>query len=127
MKPPTFSSIHVEGINLWAHVGVLEKERLLGQLFLLDFTLWLDLETACKSDDLSLSADYSLAIKSLQQLSFQIRCKTIEYFSEQILDRLEMLYGTVPIRISLEKCYPPIDGFTGSVSIQRNRNNPPFK
>ncbi len=116
------SSIHVQSINLWAHVGVLEQERLLGQAFLLDFTIWIDLETAAKNDDLSKTADYSLAVKSIQELSSEINCFTIEHFSELIFNRLEALYGLVPIKILLKKCNPPIDGFSGSVSIDRGRN-----
>ena len=116
------SSIHVQGLNLWSHVGVLDHERLLGQAFLLDFTIWLDLESAATKDDLSQTADYSLVIKSLQQLALEINCLTIEYFSELIFKNIEALYGVVPVKITLEKCCPPIDGFNGSVSITRSRN-----
>ncbi len=116
------SSIHVDSFNLWAHVGVLDEERLLGQAFLLDFTIWIDLETAALNDDLLSTADYSLAIKSLQELSLEINCLTIEHFSELILEKIEALYGDVPIKICLKKCSPPIDGFSGSVSITRSRN-----
>ena len=116
------SSIHVKSLNLWSHVGVLDHERLLGQSFLFDFTVWIDLESAAVNDDLSKTADYSLAIKSIQQLSMEINCLTIEHFSERILEKFEALYGDVPIQITLEKCSPPIDGFNGSVSITRSRN-----
>ena len=116
------SSIHVQSLNLWSHVGVLDHERLLGQSFLLDFTVWIDLESAALNDDLSKTADYSLAIKSIQQLSLDINCLTIEHFSERILEKFETLYGDVPIQITLEKCSPPIEGFNGSVSITRSRN-----
>ncbi len=116
------SSIKVKGFNLWSHVGVLDHERLLGQSFLLAFTIWIDLESAALNDDLSKTADYSHAIKSIQQLSLEINCLTIEHFSQLILERIEELYGAVPIQVTLEKCSPPIDGFNGSVSITRSRN-----
>ena len=116
------SSIHVQSLNLWSHVGVLDHERLLGQFFLLDFTVWIDLESAALNYDLSKTADYSLAIKSIQKLSLEINCLTIEHFSERILEKFESLYGDVPIQITLEKCSPPIDGFNGSVSITISRN-----
>ena len=32
------SAIHIKDINLWAHVGVLESERIHGQRFLLDLS-----------------------------------------------------------------------------------------
>ena len=58
--------ILVRGLRLWAHVGVLEQERLLGQWFELDFSLAWDLAGAGASDQLELSLDYSLAITALQ-------------------------------------------------------------
>ena len=68
-------AIHVQGIHLWAHVGVLRSERLTGQLFSLDFSLWLDIDVASAEDDLAQTADYSLAISEIQQLSFhQLIC-----------------------------------------------------
>ena len=119
------NTIHISGIKLWAHVGVLEDERRLGQDFLLDLVLWVDTNKAVIDDELSLTLDYSLAVKSIQELAFDINCKTIERFSECILERLESLYGQIPIEISLTKCSPPIEGFEGSVSITRKRNFSP--
>tara|TARA_Y100001968_G_scaffold39876_1_gene30361 strand:+ start:183 stop:572 length:390 start_codon:yes stop_codon:yes gene_type:complete len=116
------SVIHIKDINLWAHVGVLESERTNGQSFVLDISFWLDLVESSKLDQLDKSIDYSEAIKAVQKLSFEIKCLTIEYFSDQILNVLESLYGQVPIRITLKKCSPPIDGFTGSVLIEKKRN-----
>ena len=116
------SAIHIKDINLWAHVGVLESERLHGQSFLLDISFWLDLDESSKLDQLDKSLDYSEAIKAIKQLSFEMKCLTIEYFSEQILNLLESLYGPVPIHILLTKCSPPIYGFSGSVIIEKKRN-----
>ena len=116
------SAIHIRNINLWAHVGVLESERVNGQSFILDISFWLDLDEASKLDQLDKSIDYSEVIKVVQKLSFEIQCFTIEYFSDQILNLLESLYGVVPISISLKKCSPPIHGFTGSVLIEKKRN-----
>ena len=116
------SAIHIKGLNLWAHVGVLESERLHGQSFLLDISFWLDLDESSKLDHLDKSIDYGEAIKEIKNLSFEIKCLTIEYFSDQILNLLESLYGPVPIHIVLTKCSPPIHGFSGSVLIEKKRN-----
>ena len=116
------SAIHIKDINLWAHVGVLESERINGQNFVLDISFWLDLDESSKLDQLDKSIDYSQVIKAVQKLSFEIRCLTIEYFSDQILNLIESLYGPVPINILLKKCAPPIDGFTGCVLIEKKRN-----
>ena len=114
-------AIHVRDITLWAHVGVFEFERSLGQEFNLDFSIWLDLDKAAAFDDLSATADYSIAIKELQKLSFQINCKTIEHFSDQIMHCLEDLYGRAPMKVNLRKAKAPVPGFTGVVEVQRTR------
>tara|TARA_Y100001968_G_scaffold222727_1_gene205477 strand:- start:822 stop:1211 length:390 start_codon:yes stop_codon:yes gene_type:complete len=116
------NAIHIKEINLWAHVGVLESERIHGQSFTLDISFWLDLDESSRLDQLEKTIDYSEAIKAVQKLSFEIKCLTIEYFSDQILNVLESLYGQVPMNIMLKKCSPPIDGFTGSVLIEKKRH-----
>ena len=116
--------IHVKDLYLWSHVGVLEQERTYGQEFLLDFSLWLDIEHASEQDDISSTADYSLGIRDLQQCAFNIDCQTIEYFAEQILDRLQSLYGSVPMKVFLRKCSAPVPGFDGTVGVERIRNFP---
>ena len=114
----------VRGLRLWAHVGVLERERQLGQWFELDFSLGWDLAAAGSSDDLSRSLDYSRAIIALQAQARSIRCLTLEHWSEQILSLLEELYGPVPVWLELRKCAAPVPGFSGIVAVQRTRHWP---
>ncbi len=114
--------IHIHGLRLWANVGVLDHERRDGQWFQLDITLGLDLGQSAKCDDLSATADYSLAVLALQALVRELCCLTIERFSEEVFEVLERLYGPLPMHLLLQKCNPPIAGFTGTVAIERRRN-----
>ncbi|WP_216904613.1 dihydroneopterin aldolase [Synechococcus sp. CCY 9618] len=117
----TSDVIHVRGLRLWAHVGVLERERLHGQWFELAFSLGTDLsETACR-DDLSDGSDYAIGIEALRARSRVICCNTLEHYSERILDVLEECYGPIPLALELTKCRPPIPGFGGSVTVRRTR------
>ena len=116
------SAIHIQDINLWAHVGVLESERINGQSFILDISFWLDLDESSKLDQLDKTLDYSQVVIAVQKLSYEIKCQTIEYFSDQILNLIESLSGPIPMKIVLKKCSPPIHGFTGSVLIEKKRN-----
>lgn len=125
MSPaPGGDRVVVRGLRLWAHVGVLEQERQLGQWFELDFSLSWDLAAAGSSDDLSGSFDYSRAIIALQAQARSIRCLTLEHWSEQILSLLEELYGPVPVWLELRKCAAPVPGFSGIVAVQRTRHWP---
>jgi hypothetical protein len=67
----------------------------------------------------------ALAIRSLQALAREIRCLTIEHFSDRVLDRLEQLYGAVPMRLTLSKCAAPVPGFDGVVAVERARHGAP--
>lgn len=114
-------SIHVRGLRLWAHVGVLDVERAEGQWFELDLELAVDLARAGRSDLLVDTLDYSQLIKALQQQARSICCHTLEHYSERILDLAEELYGPVPIRLELRKCAAPVSGFGGVVAVERRR------
>ncbi len=116
--------IHLQELRLWAHVGVLEHERRDGQWFQLDISLGLDLSQSAQNDALDHTADYSLAVIALQQLVKEFNCSTIERFSEEIFAVLEGLYGPLPVHLILQKCRPPIPGFSGTVAVERWRHWP---
>lgn len=120
----TDDRILVRGLRVWAHVGVLEQERQLGQWFELDLTLLADLSQAARQDDLASSLDYGHLITALQQLARSIVCLTLEQFSERILERTEALYGPVPVQLELRKCAAPVPGFGGLVAVRRQRRWP---
>ena len=116
--------IRVDDLRLWAHVGVLDHERRDGQWFRVDLALHLDVSQAALADSLEATADYSRAVQALQTLASEIRCQTIEHFSERMFEVLEQLYGYIPIQLRLCKCHPPIPGFAGTVSLERWRRQP---
>ncbi len=115
-------AIHVNNIRIWAHVGVFESERIYGQWFDIDFSIWLDLDKASKEDKIEFSEDYSYGIKAIHELSMKARCLTVECFSDHILNALETLYGPLPMRVILRKCKVPVDGFSGTISVEKYRN-----
>ena len=121
--PDMSDAIQVRCLRLWAHVGVLDFERREGQWFELDLELDVDLSAAGRSDGLDDTLDYSQLITALQQLARSLICQTLEHYSERILDRIEELYGPVPIRLELRKCHAPVPGFDGVVAVQRSRHH----
>lgn len=111
--------IVVRDLRLWAHVGVLEQDRLLGQWFALDFWLAYDLKAAGRSDALADTLDYAEAVALIRELTASLRCQTLEHFSERILKLLQQRYGEIPMGLELRKLAPPIPGFDGTVAVQR--------
>lgn len=51
-------TIQLDGIEVWANHGVMEHEADLGQRYVVDVTIHLDLEAAIASDDLADTVDY---------------------------------------------------------------------
>ena len=115
--------LKIENIKLWARVGVLDEERILGQLFSLDIFLWTDFEKCTVNDDLKKTVDYSKLVQILKDQSKKIYCFTIEKYSNEILEIIDQEFNLSKIKIILTKCNPPITGFDGKVSIVRVLEN----
>jgi len=121
LKMETF--LKIENIKLWARVGVLNEERELGQLFILDIFLWTDFEKCTLNDDIKKTVDYSKLVQILKDQSKKIYCFTIEKYSNEILEIINQEFKFSKIKIILTKCNPPITGFDGKVSIIRILKN----
>ena len=120
-KMETF--LKIENIKLWARVGVLDEERELGQLFILDIFLWTDFEKCTVKDDIKKTIDYSKLVQIIKDQSKKIYCFTIEKYSNAILEIIDQEFKLSKIKIILTKCNPPITGFDGKVSIVRILEN----
>ena len=121
LKMETF--LKIENIKLWARVGVLDEERELGQLFILDIFLWTDFEKCTVNDDIKKTVDYVKLVQILKDQSKKIYCYTIEKYSNEILEIIDQEFKLSKIKIILTKCNPPITGFDGKVSIVRILEN----
>ena len=121
LKMETF--LKIENIKLWARVGVLDEERELGQLFILDIFLWTDFKKCTVNDDIKKTVDYSKLVQILKDQSKKIYCFTIEKYSNAILEIINEEFTLSKIKIVLTKCNPPIAGFDGRVSIIRILEN----
>ena len=112
--------IKIENIDIWARVGVLKDEQLLGQLFSLDVYLWADFETCLDQDDVNQSIDYVKVIDVIRAHAQGFSCSTIEKYSSVLINLLKEKFNPNGIKIILKKCNPPILGFNGNVSIIRD-------
>ena len=115
--------LKIENIKLWSRVGVLDEERELGQLFILDILLWADFEKCTVTDDIKKTVDYSKLVQILKDQSKKIYCFTIEKYSNEILEIINQEFKLSKVKIILTKCNPPITGFDGTVSIVRTLEN----
>lgn len=79
-------TISLDGIELWANHGVMEHEADLGQRYVVDVTIHVDLEAAIASDDLADTIDYG-ALSSLVAHTFGApRTRLVEAVAGRVAD-----------------------------------------
>jgi 7,8-dihydroneopterin aldolase/epimerase/oxygenase len=114
-------SIQVTGIRAYGYVGYLPEERVLGQWFEVDLTLWVDLTAAGNSDNLEDTLDYRQAISIVKEQIKNAKFALIEKLVSTIADELLKLAKVKQVRIKLSKPAAPIPDFEGRITLDITR------
>lgn len=113
--------IQLTGIRAYGYTGYLEEERVLGQWFEVDLTLWLDLTPAGKSDFIEDTLDYRHAIGIVQHLIKTAKFSLVEKLATAIADAILELEPVTKVRVQLSKPAAPIPDFGGKITIDITR------
>ena len=114
--------ITLTGLTVFGHHGVFDHEKLDGQDFTVDITLWLDLTPAVMTDDLAATVHYG----ELAQLAAGIISgpprDLIEAVAGEIADTVMRTYPVHAVEVTLHKPSAPIPlDFTDvAVTIRRS-------
>ena len=114
-------SIQVTGIRAYGYVGYLPEEKVLGQWFEVDLTLWLDLEPAGKSDSIEDTLDYREAIAIVKELITTAKYSLVEKLIMAIADKILSLDKVTQVRVKLSKPAAPIPNFGGRITLDITR------
>ena len=117
-------SIQVTGIRCYGYTGFLPEEQILGQRFEVDLTLWLDLATAARSDDIEDTVDYRQAIALVKNRVKTAKFALVEKLAEAIADDILKLELVQQVRVQLFKLAAPIPDFGGKNAIDITRSQP---
>jgi 7,8-dihydroneopterin aldolase/epimerase/oxygenase len=115
-------SIQVNGIRAYGYVGYLPEERVLGQWFEVDLTLWVDLETAGETDNIEDTLDYREAIAIVKELITTSKFHLVEKLISAIADQLLSLKKVHQVRVQLSKPAAPIPDFSGRITLDITRS-----
>ncbi|WP_019508324.1 dihydroneopterin aldolase [Pleurocapsa sp. PCC 7319] len=118
-------SIQVSGIRAYGYVGYLPEERVLGQWFEVDLTLWVDLESAGKSDCIEDTLDYREAIAIVKEQITTAKFDLVEKLISAIADKLLSLEKVNQVQVRLSKPAAPIPNFSGRITLDiiRSKTN----
>ena len=114
--------IELHQMMFYGYHGVLKEETKIGQRFIADVTLSLDLTKAGKSDDLKDTVNYADVYSVCRSIVEGKSKKLIEAVAEDICEQLINHFPLVrECTVKLIKPDPPIPGYYQSVSVVLTR------
>jgi dihydroneopterin aldolase len=122
----TSDRILLEGMVLFGRHGTIPEEQVLGQRFVVDVELRLDLAPAGRSDDLTRSVDYSAVAYRARELVEGAPVALTETLAERIADSVLGEHALVEsVRVKVTKPNVRLDTIVlsgSSVEITRSRS-----
>ncbi len=123
----SLDSIRLTGLRIAGHHGVLDFERVNGQLFLVDLTVWLPLAPAAATDDVTSTVHYGELAEAVVQAVAGDPVDLIETVAERVA-QIALGYELVErVEVTVHKPNAPIPvPFDDvSVTIVRERSADP--
>jgi dihydroneopterin aldolase len=113
--------ILLHGIQFYGYHGVHEEERRLGQRFLVDVELCLDLHGVEARDDVAGTVDYSRVHALVLEIGTGEPCKLLETLATRIAAEILARFSVRRVTVRATKPTPPIPGVLGGVSVEVTR------
>ena len=103
-------TIELEGMEFKAYHGVLEQEKVRGNVFTVDFRGELDLSAAAESDNLADTLNYG-EIYEIVADEMSIPSELLENVAGRIVKAIEVRYPQlISFSVRVSKKRPPVDG-----------------
>ena len=123
------SSLHqdriiLEGMQFYGFHGVNPEERALGQSYLVDLSVELDLSRPAASDQLDDTVNYTRLFRTVQAVVEGESRNLLEATAQAIADRVLDEFPVTAVQVRVKKPRPPIRGSVidnASVEIYRRR------
>ncbi len=113
--------ISLRGMEFYSYHGVLAEEQTLGQRFIVDLELYLDLARPAKSDFVEDTVNYALVYEEVKRIVEQERMELIETLAQRIADRILGKFLCHMVRVVVHKPQAPIPGIFTDVSVSVER------
>jgi dihydroneopterin aldolase len=111
-------SIFITGLLIHAHHGVMEHEEEVGQRFIIDLEMTLDLSDAARSDKLADTVSYSAIVETATQAFTAHSYRLVEAAAGSIADAiLEAFPRVASVRVTVHKPHAPVAAIFGDVGV----------
>ena len=110
--------IFLTGLLIHAHHGVMEHESKVGQRFVLDLELWIDLDNAARSDKLVDTVSYASIVESATHAFTAQSYRLVEAAAGAVADALLTAFARVStVQVTVRKPHAPIAAIFADVGV----------
>ncbi len=110
--------IILNDISVYGYHGVLSQEKELGQIFLTDLEVELDLKKASSTDDLNFTVNYVFLSDIVKNIVKNESFNLIETLAEKIAAEVLKNPLIQKVKVRLKKPFIPSRDFSGQVSVE---------
>jgi 7,8-dihydroneopterin aldolase/epimerase/oxygenase len=114
--------IALTGLEVFAHHGALPHERELGQRFVIDVELGLDLAPAARSDALADTVDYGRLAARVAEAASEDPCDLIEALAGRIADVCLGDHRVQTVEVTVRKPHAPLPVLAQEVAVTVRRS-----
>jgi 7,8-dihydroneopterin aldolase/epimerase/oxygenase len=115
--------IFVTGLLIHAHHGVMEHEEKVGQRFIIDLEMSLDLSAASRSDKLADTVSYSTVVETATAAFTSRNYRLVEAAAASIADAILARFARVTsVQVTVHKPHAPMATIFGDVGVTLERS-----
>lgn len=118
--------IIIEDLQVYAHHGVAQEEKTIGQMFIISVEIGVDLDLAAQTDDLKTTISYAEVCDEIQTV---LQSKTYSLIEAVAMAVIKRLFNTYPrireIKVRLKKPWAPMGHHLkyAAVELQRKKQD----
>lgn len=114
--------IIIDSLRVFAYHGVNPEETQFGQNFAVDITAYVDIGTACVSDDIEQTVSYAAMIKTIRRTMLEKNCKLLEHAAHRIAQALFSDFSMIQkLEVTIKKPDAPMNADFGYVAVKIER------
>jgi 7,8-dihydroneopterin aldolase/epimerase/oxygenase len=118
-------TVFVRGLVIHAHHGVMEHEAKVGQRFVLDIELSMDLTDAARSDKLVDTVSYSAIVETASGAFTAASHRLVESAAGAVAEAILTAFARVrSVRVTVHKPHAPIAAIFADVGVTLLRSRP---
>ncbi len=113
----------MNGMEFYGYHGVLDKEKLIGQKFIIDCEILTNFKKAAKNDDINLTINYAEIFEKIKKIVKNDRYDLIEAAAEKIAESILTDKRINEVLVRVKKPQAPILGKFNYMAVEISRRN----